>query len=116
MAVTMSQLLGIQGDVVEDCRKKTKALASNAKYRMSIEVLLKDGTRRFYIAKELDQKKALREVLTFVAAIESATGEKVMWRRTGEKTYHMSTNYTSRPSLVERAKSAFLSYFFDIEN
>lgn len=116
MAVTMSQILGMQEDVVEDCRKKTKGLASNAKYRMSFEVLLKDGTRRFYIAKELDQKKALREVLTFVAAVESATGETVMWRRTGERTYHMSTNYTSGPSLLERAKTAFLGYFFELEN
>jgi hypothetical protein len=115
MAVTMSQLLGKEEDVFEYCRKHTKALASNEKYRLSAEILMKNGTRRIYRAKAIDQKSATREILTFVVAIEEATGETVMWRKTGDKTYHMSKNNTSRPSLLQRSKSAFFSYFFDLE-
>jgi Family of unknown function (DUF6018) len=114
MAVTMSQLLGNKEDVFEHCRKNFQVLSSKENYRVTAEILLKNGDRRVYRAKTIDQKAATREVLTFVQAVEKAIGETVMWRFKGENTYHMSTNYTAQPSIFNRAKSAFLHYFFDL--
>lgn len=115
MAVTMSQLLGKPGDVIEDCRKEIRLLPSNDRYRISAEILLRNGERRYFRAKSIDRKSATQEVLLFIAAVENATGETVMWRLKGEKTYHMSTNYEVSPSFIQRTKKAILGYFFDIE-
>lgn len=116
MAVTMSQLLGSKEDVVEDCRKQVKMLALNEKYRMAAEIIMKDGTRRIYRTKAIDRKSAIRETLTFVEALEQKTGDKVMWKFKGESLYQFSNNYTAQPSLISRAKKAFLGYFFDLED
>ncbi|MDE3840970.1 hypothetical protein C0966_17025 (plasmid) [Bacillus methanolicus] len=113
MAVTMPELLG-KRDVIEDCRKHIKILNSD-KYRVTAELVLTNGDRRIYRAKSINQDFAIREILTFVGAVEKATGGTVMWRLKGEKTYHLSTNYTLKPSILQRAKKAVLSYFFDIE-
>lgn len=111
----MSEVLGSnQKNVIEDCRKQVQVLSNNEKYRLTAEVLMKDGERRIFRARAVDKKSATREVLTFVAAVEEATAETVMWRFKGENTYHMSTNYNAQPSIFDRAKSAFLSYFFDL--
>ncbi|RHW35944.1 hypothetical protein D1B31_17790 [Neobacillus notoginsengisoli] len=112
---TMSQLLGTKEDVIDNCRRQFQVLTSNQKYRVTAEILLKEGERRIYRAKSFDRNSATREVLTFVAAVENATGETVMWRFKGEKTYHMSTNYNAQPSIFKRAKSSLLNYFFDLE-
>lgn len=114
-AVSMAEVLGSKNDVIEDCRKQVQVLSSNEKYRLTAEILLKNGDRRIFRAKTIDKKSATREVLTFVAAVEEATGETVMWRFKGEKTYHMSTNYNAQPSIFQRTKSAFLNYFFDLQ-
>lgn len=115
MAVTMSQLLGKPGDVIEDCRKEIRLLPSNDRYRISAEILLRNGERRYFRAKSIDRKSATQEILLFIAAVENATGETIMWRLKGEKTYHMSTNYEVSPSFIQRTKKAILGYFFDIE-
>ncbi|MFT9496764.1 MULTISPECIES: DUF6018 family natural product bioysynthesis protein [Bacillota] len=113
MAVNMAELLG-KRDVVEDCRQQIRTLNSHH-YRVTAELVFKNGDRRIFRAKSVDQNSAIREVLTFVSAVEEATGESVMWRLRGENTYHLSTNYTAKPSLLQRTKKAFLSYFFDID-
>jgi Family of unknown function (DUF6018) len=122
MAVTMSELFGTK-DLIEDCRQQTKMIGANERNRMSAEILLKNGDRRIYRAKSLTQKNIRREVLTFVAAVEEATGETVVWRFKGEKTYHFSINYTSGPSTLQKtktvltsAKKAIVDYFFPIED
>ncbi|MEI2356679.1 DUF6018 family natural product bioysynthesis protein [Mesobacillus zeae] len=110
MTVTLPQLLRSKSDVFENCRKQVHVGGS---YRMTAEIILKSGERRFFRTKSIDKNSAVREVLTFIAAIEDAKGESVMWRFKGEDTYHMSTNYTTTPSFLNRAKDAFLSYFFE---
>ncbi|KZE67932.1 hypothetical protein AWM68_17310 [Fictibacillus phosphorivorans] len=115
MAVTMSELFGTK-NVIEDCRQQTKMIGSNDRTRISAEILLKNGDRRIYRAKSLTQKNAKREVVSFVAAVERATGEKVIWRFKGEETYQFSTNFTSQPSLFQKAKKSLLDYFFPIED
>jgi Family of unknown function (DUF6018) len=114
-AVPMSEVFGSKRDVITDCRQQMKGLSSNGKFRISAELVLKNGDRRFFNARAIDKTSAIREILTFVAAVEEATGEQIMWRLKGDKTYHFSTNYTTRPSILNRAKSAFLNYFFDLE-
>ncbi|MFD5853621.1 DUF6018 family natural product bioysynthesis protein [Cytobacillus pseudoceanisediminis] len=65
MAVTMSQLLGIPGDVIEDCRKEIRLLPLNDRYCISAEILLRNGERRYFRAKSIDKKSATQEVLLF---------------------------------------------------
>lgn len=115
-AVSMAEVLGSnQKDVFEDCRKRVQVLDSNEKYRLTAEIVLKDGNRRYYRAKTVDKNSAAREILTFVTALEEGLGEKVMWRFKGEDKYHFSTNYEAKPSFFQLAKSAFFRYFFDLE-
>lgn len=113
MAVTMQDLFS-KRDVVEDCRHQIKVVKNHHKFRITAELVLKDGERRIFRAKSVDKNAAIREVLTFVSAVERATGDKVMWRLKGDKTYYLSTNYTAKDSFFERSKKAFLSYFFEI--
>lgn len=110
----LAEVIGSKSDVFEDCRKRVQVLSNTEKYRLTAEILMKDGSRRIFRAKAVDKNSATREVLTFVAAVEEATAETVMWRFKGENTYHMSTNYNARPSIFERAKAAFLTYFIDL--
>ena len=65
-AITMAEVLGSnQNDVFEDCRKRVQVLDSNEKYRLSAEIVLKDGNRRYYRARTVDKNTAAREILTF---------------------------------------------------
>lgn len=115
-AVTMAEVLGSnQNDIFEDCRKKVQVLDSNEKYRLSAEIVLKDGNRRYYRARTVDKNSAAREILTFVSALEQGLGYNVMWRFAGEDKYHFSTNYQAKPSIFQQAKSAFFRYFFELE-
>jgi hypothetical protein len=115
MAVTMSELLG-KHDVVEDCRRQIQ-LVSKAELnaRQTAEIIMKDGSRRIFRAKAIDQTSAIREILVFVGAIEEATGSSVMWRLKGDKTYHLGTSYHAKPSTLTRVKDTVLKYFFDLD-
>ncbi|WP_374717763.1 DUF6018 family natural product bioysynthesis protein [Neobacillus sp.] len=112
MSMTISELFGTK-DIFEDCRRKADIFGSNS--RISAELILKNGDRRIYRAKSIDKTFAIREILTFVAAVEEATGESVMWRLKGDNQYHYSINYVAKPSLLQRAKKNLLKYFFEIE-
>lgn len=111
--VTLAEVLR-KNDIIEDCRKSTKALSSG-NYRVTAELFLKNGERRIFRAKAIDKNFAIREIVEFVAAIEEKTGENVFWRLRGDKTYHFSTNYTASPSFFQKAKKLLIGYFFDIE-
>jgi hypothetical protein len=111
---TMSELFETK-DVFEDCRKKVQTLSSTEKYRISAELVLKNGNRRYFRAKSIDRKTAIREVLTFIGAIEELSGEKAIWRLRGENKYNLGTNYSGHLSFLQRTKNTLLGYFFDIE-
>lgn len=116
MSVTMSQLLGVQNDVVEDCRQQIRILNNfESRTRVSAELILRDGSRRIYRAKAVDKQSAIKEILTFVKAVEDNTNDSVVWRLKGEKTYQMGANYDVQPSLLKKAKDSFMKYFFDVE-
>lgn len=115
-AATIAEVLGSnKKDVFEDCKQRVQVLDSNEKYRISAEIILKEGNRRYYRARTVDKNSAAREILTFVSALEEGLGYNVMWRFAGEDKYHFSTNYQAKPSLIQQAKSAFFRYFFDLE-
>ena len=84
-ALTMSEVFGNKEDVFEDCKKQVQVLSSNEKYRLTAEIVLKNGDRRYYRAKTIDKASAVREILTFVTALEEGIGENVMWRFKGEE-------------------------------
>lgn len=111
--VTLAEVLG-RRDIIEDCRMTKKALSST-NYRVTAELILKNGERRIFRAKAIDKNYAIREILEFVAAIEENTGESIFWRLKGDKTYYFSTNYTASPSFFQKAKKLLIGYFFDIE-
>jgi len=98
--------------LVEECRQQVKLVSIPGKFRLTAELILKDGTRRIYRAKSIDKDAAVTEVLTFVQAIEHTTGELVVWKFRGDSTYHMSTNYHPKPSFFKR----LANYFFDLDD
>lgn len=106
----MPELLG-KHDVIEDCRRNF--IKSWGNYHLSAELILKNGDRRIYRAKAIDKNSAIREIIEFVATIEEATGEQVVWRLRGQKTYQFSTNYV-KTSLSQKAKR-LINYLFDLD-
>ncbi|MGN7300415.1 DUF6018 family natural product bioysynthesis protein [Ferdinandcohnia sp. SAFN-114] len=117
MAQTMAELFN-KGDVIEDCRKMVLSKGRHQRARVSAEIILKDGTRRFYRCLSIESDEAYNEVLTFVKAIEDATGESVVWRFKGDKTYHLGC---TQPIQVENSKllsklsklrDGFMGFFF----
>lgn len=116
MTVKMSQLLGKEEDVFQNCRKDLRLINVERISRITAEIILKNGDRRYFRAKSVDKNTGVKEILLFIDALEASTGDTVMWRLKGEKTYHMSTNYNTQPSLFHRTKNALLNYFFDLEN
>lgn len=115
-AVTLAEVLGSKKeDIFEDCRKQVQVLGKNDKFRIVAEINMKSGERRYYRAKSVDHTSAVRETLTFIAALEEGTGENVLWRFKGEKNFTFSTNYNGKPSVLQQAKSAFFRYFFELE-
>ena len=117
MAQTMAELFS-KGDVIEDCRKMVQTKGRHLRARVSAEIILKDGTRRFYRCRSIKRDEAFNEVLTFLKAVEDATGESVVWRFKGDKTYHMGC---TQPIQVENSKllnkltklrDGFMGFFF----
>lgn len=117
MAQTLAELFN-KGDVIEDCRKVVQTKGKYLRARVSAEIILKDGTRRFYRCCSIERSEAFKEVLMFVKTIEDTTGESVVWRFKGDKTYHMGYN---KPIQIEDSKlinkltkirDGFIGYFF----
>ncbi|MDC3424367.1 DUF6018 family natural product bioysynthesis protein [Aquibacillus sp. 3ASR75-11] len=119
MANTMAELFG-KTDVIEDCRKAVHngEFTSSLRSRITAELILKDGTRRIFRCRSNDRQKALHEVLTFVEAVEGATGERVIWRFKGEKTYRFGSEMPVEFSKSWNFKIGFrklLAEFFDLD-
>lgn len=116
MAVTLAEVFGTR-DVVEDCKQsvQSKPLFSSFAPRLFGEVILRDGTRRMYRTRATKKKAAEQEILVFVASLEQAIGDTVMWRIKGEKEYRLSTQQTVSKSRGTNLKQAILS-FFDLED
>ncbi|OUM90438.1 MAG: hypothetical protein BAA00_18320 [Parageobacillus thermoglucosidasius] len=103
----MAVMFGPKDPIIE-CREEAKRTNVPGRYRITAEILLKNGSRRIYRAKAIDRKSAVQEVLTFVDAVQRHTGETVMWRFRGENTYHMGTNF-SKKTIFNR----IFEFFFD---
>ncbi|PGT83255.1 DUF6018 family natural product bioysynthesis protein [Bacillus sp. AFS040349] len=90
-ATTLAELFN-KSDVIEDCRKSVQnKVAFYERSRISAEIILKDGTRRYFRCRSNNQHIALGEVLAFVKSVETATGEQVVWRFKGENMYRMGS-------------------------
>lgn len=112
----MPELLG-KRDVIEDCRNQVRELVGNiGSVHVTAELQLPNGDRRIYRAKSVDKNSAIREILTFVAAVEKATGQSVLWRLKGEKTYHFGANYSSKKSFIKRLSDTVANFFFDLND
>lgn len=96
--------------LIEGIRREVKKLSVPGRYRLTAEILLKDGSRWIYRAKAIDKDSALAEILTFVNSVEENIGERVMWRLRGESTYHMGVNFTlkKKKSIIDK----LISFFF----
>lgn len=112
----MPELLGSKKNIIEDLRNQIRVLSNEGNVRVTAELQLKNGDRRIYRAKSIDRNSAIREIIKFVAAIEKTTGESVLWRLKGEKTYHLGTNFTSKKPSVKRTFDSFVNYFFGLED
>jgi hypothetical protein len=115
-ATTIGDLFG--RDKIEDAKSIARTYPRYSSFGgLTAQIIMPNGNRRFFRSKSLDHKTAIKEVLTFVNAVEELTGERVMWKLKGENTYHLSTNFTGPVSLPQRISTSFqkvLKYFFDI--
>lgn len=82
------------------------------------EIILEDGSRRYFRCRSNNKNRATYEVLLFIESLEKHTGDRVMWRFRGESTYHMSTdvpeNLVKKSNLKEKCRQ-FFNYFFELD-
>lgn len=85
--------------------------------RTGVEIILQDGTRRYYRPRATRHKALLSEVKTFIHCLQEETGSKVMWRFRGNDTFHMGTDrlrYASGQPIKEKFTKV-VEYFFDLD-
>lgn len=100
---------------VNDLSHRSRLYLSGRK-RKRIEVHFIDGTKRFITCHATRKHAAMKEIHAMVHCLEKETGEKVLWRFTGEHTYYLGTEQT--PTTTERLKDKgrkFLDFFFDLD-
>lgn len=102
-------------DIVEDCRKEFSVSKSWSNSRIAAELILKDGTRRIYRCKSVEQQLAVREVIAFVKGLEENTGDTVIWRFKGSNQYHMGSDLPIQYSKAKQLKNKLVDFFFGLE-
>lgn len=108
----LSEALNGKRDVFEDCRQKIQKKSSRVhSYRLTAEIILKDGTRRYYRCKNVDHKSAMREVLTFVKSIETELDQQVAWRFKGQNNYYIGSDMPIEFTKRHKIKNIFLQLF-----
>ncbi|NRD80882.1 hypothetical protein HPT25_26495 [Bacillus sp. BRMEA1] len=112
----LAELLGGKKDIVSEFQLAMSKQSAFFHKRFKAELVLKDGTRRFYRCKATRKDLALLEVLHFVDCLQKETGESIIWRFTDEKLFYLGSNIPNRPSKVSQMKKWLLKYFFDLEN
>ncbi len=105
---------------MEDCRPSLHVVKKKSlRKSIGVEVILRNGTRRYYRPRSTSKKDIQVEVFTFIKSLEKATNQNVMWRFRGDELFHMGTETfaaaVEKSSLKEKGKK-ILDYFFDLED
>lgn len=111
----LAELIGGKKDVVTEVQVATKQMNFLQK-RLKAEIVLRDGTRRYFKCKSIKKDKALLEVLLFVDCLQKEMGESIVWRFTDEKQFYLGSKMPDRPSKIAKAKKWLLDNFFLLED
>lgn len=76
----------------------------------AVEIILPDGERRHFRSKNCSKKEAEKEILAYVASIETYLDKPVFWRYAGESVYRMG-ELVPKGMFVQRLKKGLLSFF-----
>lgn len=82
-------------------------------FGFKIEIVFRNGDRRFYNCKNRTKKAALKEASIFVESMEKATGGRVAWKFTTEDFYRLGPKIENH-TIKERIKQ-FFNDFFEID-
>lgn len=110
----LAELLGGKKDVVTELQVATSKRTNFLQKRLKAEIVLRDGTRRYFRCKSIKKDEALLEVLLFVDCLQKEMGESIVWRFTDEKQFYLGSKMPDRPSLAAKVKKVLLEYFFDL--
>jgi hypothetical protein len=96
----------------ENLSQVTEALSLSRRY--GAEIILPDGERRYFRSRSCGKKDAEKEILAYVASIESYLNRPVFWRFAGDKVYRMGELNAPKGLLRQKIKKAVLE-FFDLD-
>ncbi|KAA6446930.1 hypothetical protein DX928_23275 [Bacillus swezeyi] len=78
-----------------------------------MEIVLKNGDRRYFNTRSNDREAIFNEIKPVIKCIQESTGDSVLWRISGEKTYHFGTEkvqknlFTFVSNCIEKTKEYF---------
>ena len=113
----LNEVLGGKKDhvsAVQQRREGLGALNLSKHLRFKVEMVFKDGTRRYYPCRASSKEDALAEASHFVDCIQKESGDSIAWRFTNEKNWHLGQVEIEKPlSNWEKMKRFLYEYFID---
>lgn len=96
----------------ENLSQVTDALSMKRRY--GVEIILPGGERRYFRSKSCIKQEAEKEILAYVASIESYLNRPVFWRYAGDKIYRMGQLDAPKRMLQKKITKVILE-FFDLD-